>query len=64
MGHIEAEVSYLLVFKCFHSGFLQRWQGIYPDARVVKYNNAGHYLFEDVPQDINDEIEKFMREDI
>ncbi len=32
---------------CFHSKFLDRWQEIYPKAKVHRFEEAGHYLFED-----------------
>ena len=45
---------------CFHQGFLKKWQSIYPSARTVTYHKASHYLFEDVPNEINTEIKTFM----
>jgi pimeloyl-ACP methyl ester carboxylesterase len=32
---------------CFDDTFLNRWRGIYPDARVERLPDAGHYVLED-----------------
>ena len=37
---------------CFHTGILARWQEILPEAAVHRFDNAGHYLFEDAGEQI------------
>ena len=32
---------------CFDDGFLSRWSEIYPEARVERLEDAGHYVLED-----------------
>ena len=36
---------------CFDDAFLSRWREIYPDARVERLENAGHYVLEDAGAD-------------
>lgn len=45
---------------CFNSHFLKRWKEIYPETRVVEYENSGHYLFEDEKELVNQEILNFL----
>lgn len=37
---------------CFHTGFLKRWQQIFPNAITHCFENAAHYLLEDAGQQI------------
>jgi pimeloyl-ACP methyl ester carboxylesterase len=46
---------------CFHSGFLQQWQKIYPHAKTVVYENAGHYVMEDASPEIEGVIDEFFQ---
>jgi haloalkane dehalogenase len=32
---------------CFDESFLSRWRGLFPDARVERLSDAGHYVLED-----------------
>lgn len=45
---------------CFNDYFLNRWKGIYPESRIVEYEDAGHYLFEDKSAGTIGEIERFF----
>lgn len=47
---------------CFHPGFLAKWQEIYPEARVVTYADAGHYLFEDEGEATAEEVLNFLKD--
>lgn len=46
---------------CFHPGFLETWKKIYPEAKVVPFEQAGHYLFEDEASAINDQLYQLLR---
>lgn len=41
--------------------FQKRWSEFYPNAKVVTYPDAGHYLIEDKPIEIQNEIEIFLK---
>ena len=45
---------------CFTPVFLEKWKNFLPNAKIVKLNNAGHYLFEDQPDEILNEIKHFL----
>lgn len=45
---------------CFNMSFLSRWEKIYPDAKVITYKDAGHYVLEDALWDIIPEMQNFM----
>ncbi len=45
---------------CFDMTFLKRWEEIYPEAKVITYENAGHYLLEDSAWEIIPEMESFL----
>jgi haloalkane dehalogenase len=36
---------------CFHEGILDAWQSILPEAAVHRFEEAGHYMFEDAGDD-------------
>ena len=45
---------------CFNDYFLNRWKEIYPDAKYIEYENAGHYILEDAKNEVELEIENFL----
>ncbi len=45
---------------CFHEKFLKKWISIYPHAKVEKFAQAGHYLFEDEPKATLSQIQQFL----
>jgi haloalkane dehalogenase len=45
---------------CFHKDFYSRWLEIYPDAKSVWYEDAGHYILEDAKERVIDEISSFL----
>lgn len=45
---------------CFHLGFLQRWQQIYPDAKTLVFEQAGHYVLEDETQAVLKAMDEFL----
>ncbi len=47
---------------CFTPKFLARWQEFLPDANIVRLMNAGHYLFEDAPDEIAASVVSFLKE--
>lgn len=45
---------------CFTPQFLDKWLEYFPAARVKRYADGGHYLFEDAGGDLNREISAFL----
>ena len=45
---------------CFDDSFLSRWREIYPDARVERLENAGHYVLEDAGGEARSKITDFL----
>ena len=45
---------------CFTKHYYDRWQNIFPDAKAKLYANAGHYILEDVPDEVLKEIQEFV----
>ncbi|MBQ7650564.1 MAG: alpha/beta fold hydrolase [Victivallales bacterium] len=37
---------------CIHTGFMKRWQQIYPNAETHLFHDAGHYLLEDAGEEV------------
>lgn len=46
---------------CFHEGFLNVWQKIFPDADIKSFQDAGHYILEDAPEQVNQDIKNFIQ---
>ncbi len=42
------------------AGTLPRWRGLFPDARVVQYEDAGHYVQEEKGPELGREIRSFL----
>ena len=63
LNTLEASVLALWGKKdfCFNDYFLKRWKQIYPKARFVEFENAGHYVLEDKPLESQQLIEEFFR---
>lgn len=47
---------------CFDTRCLDRFENIFPRARVMRLPQAGHYLLEDAPGEVASEIDRFLRE--
>ncbi len=45
---------------CFDEGYLSRWRELYPDARIVRLERAGHYVLEDAGADARSPIGEFL----
>ncbi len=45
---------------CFHESFLLEWEKRFPEAKIMRYNDANHYLLEDAHERINPVIESFL----
>ena len=45
---------------CFNSEFLKRWCSLYPNAEVLRIENAGHYVLEDAHEEVIPFIRKFL----
>ena len=45
----------------FDKYFLEKWTKYLPNAEVKHFPNAGHYILEDVPSDVIEEIETFLK---
>ena len=46
---------------CFQTGYLERWQKIFPKARTNLVPDAGHYLLEDAGAELVLEISRFLQ---
>lgn len=46
---------------CFTTKFLDEWQRRFPGAETLRLPDAGHYLFEDAPQQIIERMRAFLR---
>jgi haloalkane dehalogenase len=60
-----AEVPKLIVWGgkdfCFNDGFLKHWQEIYPEARVMRLANAGHYVLDDGADEARGPVVEFLK---
>jgi haloalkane dehalogenase len=45
---------------CFHPGFITGWREAFPQAQVLEFPEAGHYLLEDEAERVPREIERFL----
>ena len=45
---------------CFNDYFLNRWKGIYPDAKYKVFEDAGHYVIEDAGEELIKEMREFI----
>ena len=45
---------------CFHPGFRRRWEEIFPEAEVVKFDDSGHYVLEDSPEETIQSMQEFI----
>ena len=48
----------------FDHHFLSVWQSYFPDAEVVRYPDAGHYVLEDAADDLIPKISDFLSKTI
>jgi len=46
---------------CFDEVFLEEWSRRFPEAEVVRLDEAGHYVFEDGGADLRERIADFAR---
>ncbi len=47
---------------CFDDRFLRRWRQIFPQARVTRFADAGHYLLEDARAEVVPLLREFFAE--
>ncbi|WP_437225547.1 alpha/beta fold hydrolase [Planctomicrobium sp. SH661] len=47
---------------CFTTAFLDEWEERFPQARTVRYPDAGHYVFEDAHERMVPELRAFLGE--
>ncbi len=47
---------------CFTTNFLDRFQEFFPDSKTHRIPTAGHYLFEDAPEEVSEQIQIFLKE--
>ena len=45
----------------FDQDYLEEWQRRFIQAEVYRFENAGHYLLEDVPDEVIPLIEEFLK---
>jgi pimeloyl-ACP methyl ester carboxylesterase len=45
---------------CFDDTFLSRWREIFPDARIERFEKAGHFVLEDAGGDARARIREFL----
>jgi len=62
LGLVKAGILILWGEKdfCFTKHFYDRWREFFPKAKAKLYNNAGHYILEDVPDEVLSEIKEFL----
>jgi len=46
----------------FQPVFLDQWRELFPAARCVELDDAGHFLVEDRPEAVTASIGEFLRE--
>ncbi|MBI5769018.1 MAG: alpha/beta fold hydrolase [Verrucomicrobia bacterium] len=46
---------------CFNDGFLARWRGIFPQATVTRFADAGHYVLEDARDEVIESVKEFLQ---
>jgi haloalkane dehalogenase len=46
---------------CFNDHFLARWRKVFPQASVLRYADAGHYVLEDAGADAISRISRFLQ---
>ena len=63
LAEIKSEILILWGAKdfCFTKHFYERWKAFFPHAKTKLYQNAGHYILEDIPSEALKEIEEFLR---
>tara|TARA_Y100000588_G_C14247598_1_gene922086 strand:- start:1533 stop:2402 length:870 start_codon:yes stop_codon:yes gene_type:complete len=47
---------------CFNQAFLEKWKEFFPDAKVLSYPKAGHYVLEDEKDTLIPEMVRFLEE--
>ncbi|MEW4486890.1 alpha/beta fold hydrolase [Thalassoglobus sp. JC818] len=47
---------------CFTTNFLEEWERRFPNATTVRMPSAGHYIFEDEPEQLIAAIETFLQQ--
>ena len=61
----DVDVPVLLVWgmrdRVFQPVFLDQWRELFPDARSVELDDAGHFLVEDRPEAVTASIGEFLR---
>jgi hypothetical protein len=45
----------------FDTHFLAEWERRFPEARVVRFADAGHYVLEDAAEEIVEEVSAFLQ---
>jgi len=45
----------------FDADFLLQWRLRFPDARVYRFSQAGHYILEDIPEKVLKHINQFLK---
>ena len=45
---------------CFDDRFLDQWRGIYPDSKVIRIGDAGHYVLEDAGEEAIEPICSYL----
>ena len=63
LSEIKSEVLILWGARdfCFTEHFFERWKTYFPQAKTKLYENAGHYILEDAPNEVLKEIEEFLK---
>jgi haloalkane dehalogenase len=60
LKHIPMLICWGMKDFVFDKAYLTEWKRRFPDARVHAYENAGHYVLEDAPNEIIADIKEFM----
>ena len=45
---------------CFHGGYLQKWENIWPHMQSHRFAHSGHYILEDSFEEVRTKVEPFL----
>lgn len=60
LGHVPALIAWGMRDFVFDADFLACWQARFPDAEVVRFDDAGHYVLEDAGDEIIPRVAAFL----
>jgi len=45
---------------CFHPGYLEKWENIWPNLKTYRFPDSGHYILEDSFEEVRSKVEPFL----